>query len=60
MRCHSCSKIIELGLKDIEGVNSAVVRFDSTKAFLEFDPSKTNGIELKNAIANLGYAAIKE
>lgn len=60
MKCVSCSKIIEMSLKEEAGVDSAGVNFITQKAFLEFNPDQIDAPRIKNIIKGLGYTAIEE
>jgi len=55
MHCASCVLNIENGLKKEQGVISAGVNLASEKAFIEFDPAKTNAEKIKTAIKKIGY-----
>ncbi|UCE98439.1 MAG: copper-translocating P-type ATPase [Dehalococcoidia bacterium] len=55
MNCASCVARIESTIKDVPGVVSITVNLASEKAFLEYDPVKTDVTQIKNAINDLGY-----
>ncbi|MCX6789342.1 MAG: heavy metal translocating P-type ATPase [Candidatus Gribaldobacteria bacterium] len=59
MHCASCVLNIENGLKKETGVISAGVNLASEKAFIEFDPAKTNAEKIKTAIKKIGYQTKK-
>lgn len=58
MHCSTCALTIEKTLKKIPGVTSARVNFGNEKAFVEYDPARTNPEKLHQAIAEVGYKAI--
>lgn len=60
MKCNSCSKIIEMGLKEETGIDSVGVNFVTQKAFLEFNPDQTDAGKIKNIIKEMGYIAVEE
>jgi len=57
MHCGSCALAIEMILKEMQGVSSAKVSFNSKKAEVEFDQSKIKLDDLKKEIAKVGYTA---
>jgi copper chaperone CopZ len=59
MNCGSCAKVIKYGLEEMEGIKSIDVDFNSAQAFLEYDDGKTNPVEIKNKIKDLGYQALE-
>lgn len=60
MNCGSCAKVIKYGLEEESGVKTVDVDFSSAKAYLEFDPEKTDKTKIREKIKNLGYKAIEE
>ena len=56
MTCASCASVIEYGLKKEQGINSVSVNLASEKAYLDFDPQKTNLEKIEKVIKGLGYA----
>lgn len=57
--CPMCAQKIETALQKVDGVTSASVLYNASKAKVEFDEAKTNLDELKNVITGLGYVVIK-
>ncbi len=55
MSCASCVTRIESTIKDVLGVVSITINLASEKAFLEYDPEKTDITKIKSAINDLGY-----
>ncbi|MDD5680245.1 MAG: heavy metal translocating P-type ATPase [Candidatus Omnitrophica bacterium] len=55
MDCTSCALTVENALKKTEGVSAARVNFAGEKAFIEYDPAKTDLEQIKNIIKNAGY-----
>ena len=59
MHCVSCAMNIEKALKSAAGVISVNVNFATEKAYIEYDPRKTNLPELEKAIAKSGYKPVR-
>ena len=57
--CPMCAQKIETSLQKVDGVTSASVLYNASKAKVEFDEEKTSLDELKNVITGLGYVVIK-
>lgn len=57
--CPMCAQKIETALQKVDGVTSASVLYNASKAKVEFDEEKTSLDELKNVITSLGYVVIK-
>ncbi len=57
--CPMCAQKIETALQKVDGVTSASVLYNASKAKVEFEEAKTNLDELKNVITGLGYVVIK-
>lgn len=57
MHCTACAHVIELTLKEVEGVESVEVEYPAGLVNLQVDFSKTNVAALVNAINKLGYQA---
>ena len=57
--CPMCAQKIETALQILDGVTSASVLYNASKAKVEFDEEKTSLDELKNVITGLGYVVIK-
>ncbi len=57
MHCAGCAAGIEGTLKGLDGIVSASVNFATSKANVEFNPSKISKEEIINKIKELGYDA---
>ncbi len=57
--CPMCAQKIETALQKVDGVTSASVLYNASKAKVEFDETKTSLDDLKNVITGLGYVVIK-
>ncbi len=57
MTCANCALKIENKLKNLEGVNRAVVNFANEEATVDFDATKTGYNSFNEAIRDLGYKA---
>ena len=57
--CPMCAQKIETALQKADGVLSASVLYNASKAKVEFDETKITLDELKNIITGLGYVVIK-
>jgi len=57
--CASCVSKVETALKKTDGVLDAKVNFASEKAYVEFDPQRTNAKNLESTIIAAGYKPIK-
>lgn len=57
--CPMCAQKIETVLQKVDGVTSASVLYNASKAKVDFDEEKTSLDELKNVITGLGYVVIK-
>ncbi len=55
MTCAMCPITVKKSLDDVNGVESAVVDFNSKIATIKFDPNKTNVEALINTTTNAGY-----
>jgi Cu+-exporting ATPase len=55
MHCASCASNIEEALKRVKGVREVNVNFAVEKAFIDYDPVKTNPSILKGVIKKTGY-----
>ncbi len=60
MHCASCANTIEKAIKKSNGVISASVNYAAEKAHVEYDFSKINEKEIKNAINSTGYKVSDE
>lgn len=57
MSCASCANRIEKTLKNLKGVEYASVNFAAEKAFVDFDPGKTDILDMIKAVEDAGYHA---
>ncbi|MCO5081343.1 MAG: heavy-metal-associated domain-containing protein [Rhizobiaceae bacterium] len=57
LSCPSCVPKIEKALRDLPGVETAAVRFNTGKIEVEHDPGRTNVDALVQAIRGVGYEA---
>ena len=57
--CPMCAQKIETALQKADGVLSASVLYNASKAKVEFDEAKITLDELKSIITGLGYVVIK-
>lgn len=57
--CPMCAQKIETALKKADGVISASVLYNASKAKIEFDETKISAEELCRIITGLGYVVIK-
>ncbi len=55
MHCASCVYTVESALKKQEGVLDAVVNLANTSAYVEYEPTKVDAEELKEAVELVGY-----
>jgi len=55
MSCAACAQAIENALKKAQGVSSATVNFAAEKAYVEYDPEKTDRQRLAQVVRNTGY-----
>ncbi len=57
MHCGSCVSLIEETLGEQDGVRVALVDLDSARAVVEYDPALLDVEAIREAIAEVGYAA---
>ena len=55
MTCHSCVSLIEDGLGEIAGVESAAVSLEKEQAVIVFNPSMASIEDFKTAIDDMGF-----
>jgi len=60
MHCASCAASITKALEGTEGVREANVNFASSKAFVDYDESKTDENRLIDAVRKAGFLAATE
>ena len=58
--CPMCAQKIETALKKADGVLSAAVLYNASKAKVEFDETKTSVPALEKIIEGLGYVVIRK
>ncbi len=58
IHCASCVYAIEKALKNVGGVNEAVVNLATNKATVTYDPQKVTNQHLMDVVAGAGYEAI--
>ena len=59
MHCASCSKLNELSLSKLPGVNKATVDLNLQAATVEFDDQQTSLEQLHQAVIKNGYQISK-
>lgn len=57
MDCTACATAIEKKLKDLDGVQSAIVSYELKRATVKFDASRVTIAQLEQAIRDAGYRA---
>ena len=57
MTCASCSMTIRLTLKKLDGVKEAIVKVDTKRAVVQYDPAKVTPQQLAEAVSKAGYKA---
>jgi copper ion binding protein len=57
MNCTGCATAIEKKLKNLDGVQSAIVSYEQKRATVEFDVNKVTIAQLEQAIRDAGYRA---
>ncbi|MBD3388346.1 MAG: heavy metal translocating P-type ATPase [Candidatus Altiarchaeales archaeon] len=55
MHCAGCAANIEKALKKLDGISSANVNYASEKAYVEFDPDKVGGEDIRKRVEDAGY-----
>ena len=58
--CPSCIKKIEGMLKQIEGITSSEVLYNSSRVKVEFDETVVSSALIKSKIHQLGYVVLSE
>lgn len=58
MTCTACARSVEKALQSIDGVSEASVNFPAEKAYITFDPAKTEPTALVQAVEGAGYSAL--
>ena len=59
MDCASCAIDLENSFNKLEGLNEAVVDFNSNKAHLEYNPSQINIDDITKTVESLGFNILK-
>lgn len=57
MSCQHCKNSVESALSNLNGVQSAEVNLEENNVRVEFDDSKVNITQVKDAIEDQGYDA---
>ena len=57
LTCPSCIVKIEKGLKNLDGVETAKVFFNTGRIEVEHDPERVNAKALEQAVRSIGYEA---
>ena len=57
MHCASCSTLVTMGLKKVEGVKDASVNLSAEKAYITYDENKVDVGRLISAVKSAGYGA---
>lgn len=60
MHCQSCATLIEEGLKDLDGVVSARVSFDSQKAVVVYNEEKLDESAIQETIKDVGDYTVEK
>jgi P-type Cu+ transporter len=55
MTCAACAKSVESKLKELKGVESVSVSYQTGSAAIEFDPAVVTLQQLQKAIQDAGY-----
>lgn len=55
MSCQHCKNSVESALSNLNGVQSAEVNLEENNVRVEFDDSKVNITQMKDAIEDQGY-----
>ena len=58
MHCKSCARLIELELKDKDGVQAVGVDDAAGQASIEYDPARIDVEALRRAVRDAGYAVL--
>lgn len=59
MTCASCEEHVTHEILQLDGIGNVDVSYDNGNAIVEFDKSKTNQEEIKEAINSTGYSVTK-
>ncbi len=57
MTCASCALTVRTAAQHVDGVVGARVSFDDAKAWVTYDPARTNPQAIADAITRAGYRA---
>jgi copper chaperone CopZ len=58
MHCNSCARLIELELKDLDGVEEVQADYGAGLASVTYDPAKVDLPALQEGIKGAGYEAV--
>ncbi|MBN1288115.1 MAG: heavy-metal-associated domain-containing protein [Actinobacteria bacterium] len=57
MHCTSCSKLVEMTLRDMKGVESISVDYEAAEGHVRFDPELISTDDIASAVKGIGYEA---
>lgn len=57
--CPSCIKKIESAVGRLGGVESVIVKFNSSRVEVRFDPAQISAAEIAETITSLGYPVLR-
>lgn len=55
MKCTGCSQRLEKALKNTDGVQDAVVDFESREAKIDYDASKISTQDIYETVSDVGF-----
>jgi copper chaperone CopZ len=58
MHCNSCARLIELELKDLDGVEKVKADYEAGNASVTYDPVRVDTGALEKAVREAGYEVI--
>ena len=59
MYCTTCKPIVEKQLKNNNGIKKIDTNYMTDSVVIEFDPTLTNIIEIKESLENSGYKFVR-
>src|SRR5699024_11332672 len=60
MSCSACAASIEKGIAKMDGVEDVNVNLALERTTIAYDPSKTNVMEFKKKVEDLGYNVVQQ
>lgn len=60
MSCSACAASIERGISNMDGVEDVNVNLALERTTIAYDPNKTNVIEFKKKVEDLGYKVVQQ